>query len=1584
MAIGKRLRGTFFFVWATAYAEAVVAQPAFDTHFSHDRGLYDAPFAVAITADEPSAVIRYTTDASTPSRTRGEIYSGPVPISSTTVLRAIAYTATATTNVDTVTYVFLDGVISQGNAPPGYPTEWSAFPADYEMDPEVTNDAAYRSLMRPALLQIPTLSIVTDTGNLFDAATGIYQNPLGDGDAWERPTSMELIYTDGRPSFQQDAGLRIHGGASREPRNSPKHSFRLLFKAIYGDSKLRVPIFGPSAADSFDTIVLRAHYNNTWFHHNEAGSEDQRARAQYVRDQWARDLQLAMGQSSAHGFHVHLYLNGLYWGLYNVCERPEASFAASYFGGEKGDYDALNSGVAVDGDTVAWNTMMALANAGLSTPQAYADIQKYLDVDNLIDYMILNHLIGNHDWDHHNWYASRKRASVAGFRFFSWDAEHAAEDVNESRSINYNNDGNPSRLFQKLRENAEFRVRFGDRVERHFFGDGALTPAKLAVLYNARASAIETAVIAESARWGDYRRDVHPRGSPLDLYTRDKYWLPELNRLRSDYFPSRTGVVLGQYRGIQLFPTLSAPVFGQNGGRIAPGFRLAMTNPNGSGTVYYTLDGSDPRLEGGAISARAQAYTAPVALTALATVVKARIRQGSSWSALAEANFYAPQDLSRLTINEIMYHPGDAGAVDADELEFVELVNGGLATLDLTGLRFTTAIDFVFPAGTTLGPGGFLVLAANASEFQIKYGFAPDGSYLGKLANAGQPLTLVDPTGGLIDVVDYGDAPPWPGAADGGGPSLELMSTQLDNARASSWAPSQVVGGTPRAPNSTQIPPFSPLILNEYNAVGPDKLLKNGASDTYWGRVVGNGGDWFELVVTADHLDVRGFRFVLSDNGKPERLTLSQDPIWSDLRSGTVITVSEELADDVSYDPAFGDWWINVQAATGASGRYITAENFPASNDDWQIAIRDASDEVVFGPAGEGVNPVTGVGSDEVAKLEEDPGTYITPLSSYKDGSSSTFGSPNLFNAGSSVQDFSALRSVVGAVFDVSITFPAEGAVLPEGVSLTLSARARSNRTTVTQVELFAASGETVSLGVDTTAPYEVIWANPTPGSYILTAIATDDTGATRASSSIQVRVNASPSVKLDRPSFDARFPPGATIALEAAPRDADGSIAEVEFFYDDGVGTTSLGKVAGPYTLEWPNVPPGIYTLTAVARDNDGATGASASVNVLVGDPLVLIEPSGTGVSSTPTFLWKRVPEAADYFLWIAGPTGFPVLRTPVPACAEPTCSFTPATPFARGPHIGFVQARHAGGRGPWSGPRHFVVGQPPPAPVLIAPSGNGVTSRPAYSWNAASEASEYFLWVNYEPTRKVVVQLRMPACAEAVCSATPEVTLGPGQHQFWVQARNDSGDGPWSAGMFFVVGEPPGVPSLIGPTGDGHPATPTYRWSVVSGATEYYVWVNDGKGTPVLQTFVSSTVCGASICEATPPTSLVAGPHTVWVQAWNGSGAGGWSSSLHFTVGTLPTAPTPLSPSGGGVTAFPTYRWTSVGGAVDYYLWVSRFGNLVLDLIVSGSACAGGACAITPSTALSAGPHSFWIQARNAAGPGPWSNGMDFIVIP
>jgi len=567
-----------------------------DTKFSPDRGFYTDSFHVTITTKTEGAEIFYTTDGSWPGPENGFLYDGPIPVDATTTLRAVAIKpGLVPTNTDTHTYIFLNDVIYQTGA--GFPASWAGNEADYEMDWRVVDDPAYAADIEQDLLSIPTMSIVMDLEDLFGDSRGIYSHSNSSGRSWERAGSVELILPEGveipggGDGFKINCGVRIYGGVGRNP-NYFKHSFRLLFKGEYGPTKLDYPLFANAiqlqdggAVDKFDTVILRAGFNNSWI--IGGGQSDQ---AQYLRDQFMRDTLLEMGQPDPHGIFVHLYLNGLYWGLYNLVERPSAPFCESYFGGSKNYWDALNSGEVLDGDRVAWDTMQSLAAAGLADDADYAAIQEYVDVPNLIDYMIVNFYGGNSDWDGHNWYAGRYRAPGEGYKFFSWDAERVLEGTGVNR-IGLNNPDKPSGVFGPLGGNAEFRVLVGDHVHRHCFNDGALTPEATAARYRFRAEEIDRAIVGESARWGDRKRAA--------AYTRDIEWVQERDRLLNDYFPRRTGILVSQLRGAGLYPAVNAPVFNRHGGEVPGGFPLLITATDGA--IYYTLDGSDPRLPGGGI-----------------------------------------------------------------------------------------------------------------------------------------------------------------------------------------------------------------------------------------------------------------------------------------------------------------------------------------------------------------------------------------------------------------------------------------------------------------------------------------------------------------------------------------------------------------------------------------------------------------------------------------------------------------------------------------------------------------------------------------------------------------------------------------------------------------------------------------------------------------------------------------------------------------------------------------------------------------------------------------------------------------------
>ena len=585
-----------------------------DTRFSVDRGFFSEPFEVELTTETEEAQIRYTLDGSDPTASSGEEYEGPLTIGETTVLRAAAFKdGLVPSNIDTQTYLFLDDVVTQQRdhqAPDGWPDngEVNGHEMRYGMSPAIVDDD--RDAVIEALRSVPTFSIATPRENLFDPARGIYVNPGNDGRNWERPMSFELIHPDGTEGFQVDGGIRIRGGFSRSSGN-PKHAFRLFFRGEYGDTKLRYPLFGDDGTDTFDNIDLRTTQNYSWAFQGDD-------RNLYLRDVFSRDLQGMMGHPHTRSRFYHLYINGIYWGLFQTQERAEASFAESYLGGDKEDYDVVSKfGSTTDGNRDAYRELWEHATAGFTSNSRYyraqglnpdgtpnSEYPRLLDVDNVIDYMILTYYTGDRDGpgsrftqpNPNNYFGIYNRVNPDGFKFFEHDSEHSM-DVGENNMVSPFTSGssasqfNPHWLHEQLMENAEYRERFVDRVQETLFNGGLLTPENASALINRRAAQIESAMLAESARWGWVGRTTNP-------YDLDDW----RNALQDclNWIESRNDTLIGQLQAVDWFPDVTAPEFSVPGGAVPAGFSLGFIS--GAGTLYFTTDGSDPRTSGGNVS----------------------------------------------------------------------------------------------------------------------------------------------------------------------------------------------------------------------------------------------------------------------------------------------------------------------------------------------------------------------------------------------------------------------------------------------------------------------------------------------------------------------------------------------------------------------------------------------------------------------------------------------------------------------------------------------------------------------------------------------------------------------------------------------------------------------------------------------------------------------------------------------------------------------------------------------------------------------------------------------------------------------
>ncbi len=364
--------------------------------FSKDSLVTAQPFQLTLDNQVPGT-IRYTTNGALPNA-NSMPYTGPLSINESTVLRAQVFDGeTPAGEVHTKSYIF----------------------AYYDQT-------------------IPIISIVADWGDL----NTLHDAPRERGEEWERPMNMEYFAPGGQIQFNVRAGIRIHGNFSRI--FSPKKSYRLYFRKSYGGpGNLEYPLFEDSPVTKFDKLVLKALYQDSFHHRNIPEHEDRQLTAKYVGDQVTRNLHRNMGQPIAHGTWVVLYLNGEFWGLYNLTERIDLQFMRSY-SDKDGDWDVITKEggwndqgewfvieEAKDGGDWGWlENQSWVGSADFTIPGNIGGLEWRVDMENVFSYTFLLAYVQDMEWPESNWYVYRRYdAGAVGserqWRMMVWDAENA-------------------------------------------------------------------------------------------------------------------------------------------------------------------------------------------------------------------------------------------------------------------------------------------------------------------------------------------------------------------------------------------------------------------------------------------------------------------------------------------------------------------------------------------------------------------------------------------------------------------------------------------------------------------------------------------------------------------------------------------------------------------------------------------------------------------------------------------------------------------------------------------------------------------------------------------------------------------------------------------------------------------------------------------------------------------------------------------------------------------------------------------------------------------------------------------------------
>lgn len=610
--------------------------------FSHPHGYQSAPVELTLSAE---ATIYYTTDGSLPDPDTSSVYEHPITITGTSVVRALAYrSGCLPSRVTTATYLFPQDILAPTRkAPPGWPS--TPFIAGQKMVygmEAAANVGATHDELSSGLLNVPSIAVTMDVRDLLGWREGIYTHATGRGRAWERPVSMEWIDPQSPSTgFQMDAGIRIRGGASRR-KKAPKHNFRLIARASYGREAFEGPLFEKGMHASCRELGLRSPQNHSWASN---GSVDNT----FLRDIFARDTQGALGQPHTRGRYVHLFLNGVYWGLYQTHERVNAAFVAAKVGGDPERMDLVEVGrpgilethtASRAGDLRAWRHLWESVNRLAALPdgearmEVYQELQGltlagardhalpvYLDVPALIDYMMIILFTGNADApiSHYfnnvhpnNWFAYRLQEGDEGFRFIIHDSEHSLGLPHEASDNRLGpwpggaafEDSNPQWIHQQLMAVSAYREAFADRAERLLRRDGgALSASACLRRLETRVRQLEPVIGLQAARWGSARWR-HTLGGK----TRTKAdWYAAVARLR-EYLQRRPNIFREQLpqsmrfafgdpeQHLELAPLMSlvaAPSLWE--GLVTSG-QAWLSVPEGE--AYMTTNGMDPRDAG--------------------------------------------------------------------------------------------------------------------------------------------------------------------------------------------------------------------------------------------------------------------------------------------------------------------------------------------------------------------------------------------------------------------------------------------------------------------------------------------------------------------------------------------------------------------------------------------------------------------------------------------------------------------------------------------------------------------------------------------------------------------------------------------------------------------------------------------------------------------------------------------------------------------------------------------------------------------------------------------------------------------------
>lgn len=791
----------------------VVAAP----EFSIDGGFHDVPVELRITTREPGGVVRFTTDGSAPTA-QSPAVEGPWPVSRSVVVRAVAFDSAGRRSEETARSFFI-----------GVRHELQVV--------SLAADASQFEFANGYLFGMGS-RVLNSRGDVL----GTY--PFSASNAWqdrEAEVHLEMFEPGGRAGLRQRAGLKVFGGWGS--RGYPQKSVALFARRQYGAGKFEHDIFPGSGVEDFESLVLRNSGNDNQSTHQipprspitefgpvkTYGSYFVNGTFTLLRDAMMQRLLAEGTDLDLQGYRpAVVYLNGEYWGLYNIREKINEHHVLAHHGLPKGSVDLIEGyGSPRAGDAVVYQAMRNYVNArSMATESNYQFVaERYLDIDNFIDYNLA--VIYFQNFDIGNVKCWRPRTPRGRFHWLVYDQDYGfnlwpsniyvpamARDYADyadmfqfatagtGTSTGWPNAGGRTLLLRRMLENPGFRNRFILRCADLL--NSAFREERVESVIAGMASAIRSEIPAHLRRWSwpelekrGYGAPYQPEFQPFTAPT----WETNLTVL-SDFARSRPGNVR----------TECMKFFGLNGGL---GEVRVVVEPPESGSVRFnSLQLTEAPWRGtyfADLTNRATAVAMPgfhfrgwdtpsgtVSEPSLAWTVSA----GGTQTLVArfESMPAGTKPVARLAITEINYHSDD----DFDADDWLEIHNPGDTPVDLGGWVIRDRQDDVVCAlpAVVLDPGTYRIIARSFVKFQWAHPTLrePIATMPFGLGNGGDLIRLFDPWGVEVENIAYGDSAPWPETADGTGSTLQRIRPDAPGGAAESWVASKERGGTPGAP----------------------------------------------------------------------------------------------------------------------------------------------------------------------------------------------------------------------------------------------------------------------------------------------------------------------------------------------------------------------------------------------------------------------------------------------------------------------------------------------------------------------------------------------------------------------------------------------------------------------------------------------------------------------------------------------------------------------------------------------------------------------------------------------------------------